>query len=116
MRQASPTPHRFPVCRAVCAVLLCALAACEEFPELDGTVPAHMKEAGFPTLVPVEPLVTAARAPAITETTMAGMAARVAALRTRAARLSGPVVDRATKARMARGISDTRDESVLPKT
>ena len=82
-----------------------ALSACASFPELDGTVPAHMEDAAYPRLVPVEPLLAAAEEVQITPETESRLMARAAALRARAARLRGSVVDRGTRARMRAGVS-----------
>lgn len=82
--------------------LMVALAACTQFPELDGTVAPDLAQADFPDLVPLEPLLNA-RAPVIAdpEQTSATLDARVAALRARAAALQrGAVVDAQTRQRL----------------
>ena len=81
------------------------LCACASFPELDGTVPAHLEEAQYPKLVPVEPLLAAAEEVQITPETESTLMARANALRARAARLRGSVVDRGTRARMRAGVT-----------
>jgi len=71
--------------RAATLALFLALAACSQFPELDGTIPADLENADYPDLVPLEPLLARA-APVIAdpvETTEA-LDARAAALRARA--------------------------------
>lgn len=82
-------------------VVLLALSACAEFPELDGTVPADVARRDFPALVPLD---AALGAPAATASRLAvdaqSLAARAAALRARAARLRrSDVIDRTTQAR-----------------
>ena len=87
---------------AICLLLLCG---CARFPELDATVNASAENADFPTLVPIERIV-AAPEPA-SENVIdpnADVAARVARLRARAARLRGHVVDSGTRNRMRTGV------------
>ena len=84
---------------------LLLLAACTEFPALEGTVPPAQANAPFPALVPLAPLVAQAETP---QTDAAGaeaaLAPRLSALRARAARLRGPVIPPAQRARMLRGL------------
>ncbi len=86
-------------------VMVSALAGCAEFPDLNSTVSPELETAAFPKLVPVEPLLARADEVQITDETSAGIAARVARLRARAARLKGSVVDRGTRARMRDGVA-----------
>ncbi|WP_322866557.1 hypothetical protein U5922_010385 [Aquicoccus sp. G2-2] len=90
--------------RLYLSLALVTLAGCTTFPELDGTVPAHLEQAGYPQLVPVEPLLARAETIQITDQTEAGISARVAALRARAARLRGTIVDQPTRARLKGGV------------
>ncbi|MEL6295271.1 MAG: hypothetical protein AAFR10_13510 [Pseudomonadota bacterium] len=87
-----------------CLVILAAISACTQFPELDDAVSEQAQAAPYPALVDLGPLVTEARAsrtdPAEVETSVD---ARVAALRARAARLRGEVVDAETRRRMQAG-------------
>lgn len=88
------------------ATLLCLLAlstACTNFPELDAAEPAEAKNSDYPSLLPLDQLL-AAPDPIATPEVLEGVQSRVQALKSRANRLRGPVVDRATKARMARGV------------
>ncbi|MEO0938536.1 MAG: hypothetical protein AAFY38_10320 [Pseudomonadota bacterium] len=79
------------------------LAACTQFPELDGATSARAEAADYPALVPLEPLL-ANRRSAAAPPPAADAESRVTALRARAARLrSRPVIDSATRRRMARG-------------
>ena len=93
--------------RRIIAGLLVAgtVAACGDFPDLDGSVPPHLENAGFPRLVPVEPLLAAAGEVQITDETTAAIEARVARLKARAARLKRGVVDHGTRARMRDGVA-----------
>ncbi|MEL6419257.1 MAG: hypothetical protein AAFV87_04650 [Pseudomonadota bacterium] len=87
-----------------CLVILAAISACTQFPELDDAVSEQAQAAPYPALVDLGPLVTEVRAgrtdPAEVETSVD---ARVAALRARAARLRGEVVDAETRRRMQAG-------------
>jgi len=69
------------------------LAACADVPELEGTIPPHLEEAKFPRLVPVEPLLAEAENTQITPETEEDIAARVARLKARAARLRNTTID-----------------------
>ncbi len=81
------------------------LCACAQFPELDRTQTPGVADAPYPRLVPIGTLLEAEPARATPEM-RAGVLGRVGALRARAARLNGPVVDAATQARMRRGVAD----------
>ncbi|MFV2038470.1 MAG: hypothetical protein ACC646_12850 [Paracoccaceae bacterium] len=78
------------------------LAGCAQFPDLDGRISESARNAPFPALINLDALLSAAYdggdAAAAASATLS---AQVAALRTRAAALRGPVVDRRTRARMA---------------
>ncbi len=79
------------------------LAACTQFPELDAAVDPAVYDQDFPRLQPLDQLLTSPErrvSPAIE----GQIKDRVARLRARAGRLAGPVVDAATKRRMARGV------------
>lgn len=91
--------------RRVCLLPLLplCLAACTQFPELDGATSARAEAADYPALVPLEPLLEGRRS-AAAPPPAADLEGRVAALRARAARLrAGPVIDSATRRRMAGG-------------
>jgi len=82
-------------------VLLVLLAGCGSWPQV--TVPGAAEAARLeaPRLVPLAPLLARGSA----AVPVAGPPeARVAALRARAVALRAPVVDAATRARMARGV------------
>ncbi len=86
-------------------LLVLSLAACAEFPELDGTISPAQQNGDFPALVPLAPLLARADASnsgaAQVET---ALSPRIANLRTRAARLRGPVIPPAVRTRMLRGV------------
>lgn len=82
-----------------------ALVACTEFPELDAALSVEARAAPYPMLLPVEELKARVDAPRIAPKTASGIEARVAALRARAARLRGTVLDSPTRARMQAGIN-----------
>ncbi|WP_137703084.1 hypothetical protein [Marimonas lutisalis] len=85
-------------------IVLATLAGCSEFPELDDAVSPEMDQADYPALVPVEPLIAAAQGAQITEETGASVLGRVAALKAKAAGLSGTIVDEASRKRMQIGV------------
>ncbi|WP_299042894.1 hypothetical protein [uncultured Tateyamaria sp.] len=88
--------------RAAAALLCFSLAACTQFPDLDGTVPPSVEAADFPALLPLEPLMARA-APIVSDPveTANTLERRIAALRARARALQRrDIVDPATRARM----------------
>ena len=95
--------------RSLVIALLCVTTGCTQFPELDATLDQATLDAPYPDLVPLGPLLTQADGMAQTgQTSAAALASfdsRLARLRAQANRLRGPVVDRVTRARMARGIN-----------
>lgn len=88
------------MCRA--ALLLClALSGCTQFPQLDAVVSASAKSAAYPRLQPLDGVLARANASTTDPAALRGdLAARVAALRARAARLRGPIIEPAVRARM----------------
>jgi len=85
--------------------LLAALPACTEFPELDATVSPEAANAPHPDLVPLGPLLAQANtSTGAAEHANTNIEPRLANLRTRAARLRGPVIPAALRARMLRGV------------
>jgi hypothetical protein len=69
-------------------VILFALGACTQFPELDGTVSPEAEAAAFPALVPLEPLLSRTDGDtARDDAAERSLDARAAALRARADRL-----------------------------
>lgn len=91
--------------RCFAFLLALSLTACTQFPELDKAVTAEGAGADYPDLLPVEPvLAQAASGPAPGEVTDS-LSARVSALRARASRLRGSVLDGSTRQRMRDGIA-----------
>lgn len=91
--------------RLILFVFPLAIFGCTQFPELDNAVSDRAKEADFPTLVPIQSLL--AQSATITtppEQTISTLTARADALRNRAARLQGEVVDANTRERMRNGV------------
>jgi len=88
-----------------CSVL-CLVAACTQLPALDSTIPQSAKDADYPKLVPLEGL-TAGIPEAQTRAadTQAALEARIGALRARANRLKGRIIDNQTRARMQAGVT-----------
>lgn len=82
---------------------LCALGACAQFPELDAATDPAVFDRDYPRILPIDGLLTGPE-PRATPEVAGSVQARAAALKARAARLGGPVVDARTKARMARGV------------
>ena len=97
-------PFARPLALCLCLGLPALVAGCAEFPQLDGRVAPEDRDAAYPRLVPLGPIVARAGEVTISETTEQGIAARVAALRARAARLRGTVIDGGTRARMRQGV------------
>jgi hypothetical protein len=88
--------------------LILTLTACTQFPELDNAVSPSAQDAEFPELVPVQGLLTQAEPQnGKPEDTINTLNARVAALRNRANRLRGTVVDPNTRKRMKNGVNDS---------
>lgn len=69
------------------ALLLALLTACAEFPTLDRAIPASEQTGDYPALLPVEGLIAQGQETTVPEGTDAALAARAAALESRAARL-----------------------------
>lgn len=86
--------------RLIVLIAIAGLGACADFPEIDGTIDAAARNADFPTLQPLAPLLVAAN-----QTGTQINPASVVNFDTRIARLRGPVVDAATRARMQRGVA-----------
>lgn len=92
----------------ILALTAALLAGCTGFPRLDGTISAHARRADYPRLAPIDQLIAGADDQQITDVTIGGLQARIAGLRARAARLRGPVVDPATRARMQAALDRRR--------
>ncbi len=90
------------------AIIATILVGCSDFPELDAAVTPAARQAGYPSLVPMDQLIAGAKEVQITEETVATLQGRVSGLKGRAARLRGPVIDGATRARMRAAIARHR--------
>lgn len=85
--------------RLAAIALAFSLTACADFPELDETITAEMRDADFPRLATISQLRQTPE-PRITEATGASLTARVAALRARASRLRGSVLGSEVRQRL----------------
>jgi hypothetical protein len=79
--------------------VLCLVAACAQFPQIDAQTPAL--DAPPPSLVPIDTLLVQADGAAAIDTTLLARAER---LRTRASLMRGPILDPATRARLSAAI------------
>lgn len=87
-------------------VVLALLGACTAVPELDATLPAGLKNAEYPALVPLETLLLPeSDQMEDAETQRSDLEARRDSLKARAARLNTPVVDDETRTRMNAGVT-----------
>jgi len=83
-----------------------ALCACAQAPQVNTAFGTVDRDAPFPNLVPLAELTSGPTSPArITPATAQNLNSRISALRARAARLNGPVVDSATRAQMRGAIA-----------
>lgn len=89
-----------PLRRGILLLSGIALAACTQFPELDQSVSAEARNGAFPALVPVEVLLADAPQQQASDTTTTSLEARAAALRSRAARLKGTVLNSSARERL----------------
>lgn len=119
MRHRPPMTPRRALMLALCMMpLTAALAGCERFPSLDAQLTEADRAAPYPPLVPLDGI--NARAAALAGTDNAGaasgaprtgpqatanLAQRAAALRARAARLRGDLIEPETRRRMERGVA-----------
>lgn len=95
--------------RFLLILALTVVTACTTFPDLGAQIDANARNAAYPTLQPLAPvLAKAANAQSHGQITAASEAAfddRIARLRTKSAALRGPIIDSATRARMRRGVA-----------
>lgn len=95
--------------RTVFFIALATLAGCAEFPDFDDRITGSAQNADYPTLQPLDPLIASATAletsGQITTASVASFDNRVAALRTKANGLRGPIIDATTRTRMRRGVA-----------
>jgi hypothetical protein len=95
-----------PPSKLVFALGLAALAGCTPFPQLSSPASEAALAQPYPDLVPLAGLQTRLEASRITPETAPTIEARVTRLKDRAARLSGDVVDPATRSRMRAGVQE----------
>ncbi len=80
-------------------------SACTQFPQLDHTITPDLAHSDYPSLLPIGPLLAAAKTPSTEPVQAAAIIdARVNALRARAARLRGSVLSGAERQRLANGL------------
>lgn len=82
-------------CRSFAAATLLALApGCAQVPELDATVPEHLKDAAYPALIPLDGSLATEILPADAASEIEDhLAGRRDRLQARAKRLNSPVTD-----------------------
>jgi len=94
--------------RAAFLSLLLGLGACAEFPSLDDRISATARDAPYPRLTNIDPLLAQASTPVpATNPVAQDINARIARLTQRANTLRGPIIEPATLARMRRGVDRT---------
>ena len=81
------------------------MAACSDFPQLDESVTPTARNAEYPRLMPIDQIISGAKDVQITEATISTLNGHIARLRGRASRLSRPVIDAGTRARLQAAIS-----------
>ena len=85
--------------------LLATLTGCTQFPALDETITPQMEAAPYPDLLPLGPVIAQTQAGAIdTAATETQLNARVSALRARAKRMRGSVLQGPERQRLAEGL------------
>lgn len=95
-----------PTRTALLITALTAVLGCSQTPVLEGTQSEMAQNAPFPVLLPrAELLAGQSATPQITAANIAGLNARLTGLRTRAARLHGPVIDPQTRTKLRRAIA-----------
>jgi|TARA_B110000503_G_C6969737_1_gene338686 hypothetical protein len=94
--------------RPALIAILCLSTACTQFPQLDVALDQAALEAPYPSVLALASLLEQVdQSGGTAQTGLAAVArfdGRLARLRAQASALRGPVVDRATRNRMARGI------------
>ncbi|SEL87714.1 hypothetical protein SAMN05443999_10930 [Roseovarius azorensis] len=95
-------PRPYPLALAVVALGL--MAGCTQFPELDAQIAEQDRNATYPDLIPVEDITSGIPPKTITPQTGEDLDLRAEALRSRADRLRGDVIDEDTRRRMQTGI------------
>lgn len=84
-----------------------AVAACAQFPELEGTIEPDLEDAPYPELVRLEPILAAANTITVDPVqTEAHLNTRLAGLRARANAMRGAVLSDAEKKRLDEDLSE----------
>lgn len=94
------TPSR-PV---IAALAIAALAGCSDAPPLSDDISEAQRDAAYPALIPADRITGRVPPPSAAARDAAPTQARAARLRARAARLTTPVIDDATRDRMQTGV------------
>lgn len=90
----------------LCVALLLVGAACTRVPELDATIPANLRDAPFPELVPLDEFFATAQLPQDQASEIEqSLDARRDRLQARARLLKAPLVDPAERKRMQGGVN-----------
>ena len=84
---------------------LIGLAACADVPALEDRIDAAARDAPYPALINIDPLLAQASTATPALAIEQDVTARAAALRARANRLRGPIIAPGLRARMARGVN-----------
>lgn len=88
-----------PTARRACLALLLALAACAPFPDLTAVAPGV--DAPPPALLPIDQVLAAGKIGQLSASSGTALAARAGNLQQRAAAMRGPLLDPATRERLA---------------
>ncbi len=90
-------------------ILTLATTGCTAFPNLDARVDAATRNAAYPTLQSLDPLIARASDLGtngqITTVSVAAFIGRITNLRNKATRLRAPIIDTTTHTRMRRGVA-----------
>ena len=90
-------------------IAFATLTSCAEFPDFDDRIGQSARNATYPTLQPLDPLIAAAASMVtsgqITPASQQAFNSRITALRAKASQLRGPIIDAGTRARMRRGVA-----------
>ena len=89
----------------IVALAIAALAGCSDVPPLSEDIATAQRDVAYPELVPADRIIGRVPPPSPEARDSAPTEARTARLRARAARLSAPVIDDATRDRMQTGVT-----------
>lgn len=98
--------HRLAHCLWSYLALITLTASCTNVPELDATIPGHLRDADYPELVSLDGSLTAKQTPQEqAEEIEQSLGARRNRLQARARKLNTPVVDPQSRTRMQNGVT-----------